>query len=111
MALGRVGRMAPDDSASIDLSLGNPATQMVAVKLTEVGEFQSCSTCGIAPDNVGCPRDFDFRLRQGKLELYSPTLLQNFHALDRHAAFAQVEQKAGSVRRFREIDQGLDWNA
>ena len=111
MALGRVGRMAPDDSASIDLSLGYPAAQVEAVNFTEASEPQSCPACGIAPDNVGCPRNLDFRLRQGKLELYSPTLLQNLHGLDCHAAFAQVEQKAGSVRRLREVTQGLDLDA
>ena len=93
------------------MSLCYPAMQLEAVKLAEDGKLQSRPACGIAPHNVGCPRNLDFRLRQGKLELYSPTLLQNFHALDRHAGFAQVEQKAGSVRRFREVDQGLDRNA
>jgi hypothetical protein len=85
--------------------------QPEVVKLTEAGEFQSCAACGIAPHNVGFPGNLDIRLRQGKLELNSPTLLQNLRGLDRHAAFAQVKQKAGDVRRFREVDQGLDWNA
>jgi hypothetical protein len=96
---------------SIDLSLCYPAMQLEAVKLTEAGELQSCSACGIAPYNVGCSGNLDFRLWQGKPELYPPTLLKNLHALDCHAIVAQVKQKAGSVRCFGEVDQRLDVNA
>lgn len=85
--------------------------QPEVVKLTEAGELQSCAACGIAPHNVGFPRNLDIRLRQGKLELNSPALLQNFRGLDRHAIFAQVKQKTGATRHFREVNQGRDWNA
>ena len=85
--------------------------QPEVVKLTEAGEFQSCAACGIAPHNVGFPRNLNICLRQGKLKLNSPTLLQDLRGLDRHAAFAQVKQKARGIRSFREVNQRLDWNA